>query len=54
MAKIIEQTITVKLSKLTRDDTASNDLSPEGFAANLEALATELVGDDSIIVEVVE
>ena len=54
MAHIQEQTVTIKLSKLVRDGSKTDDLRPEGFEATLEALLTEIVTDESVIVEVVE
>lgn len=54
MAQIQETIVMVKLSKLVRSDEKTQSLSPEGFAASLEAVAGELVEDKSIIVEVIE
>jgi hypothetical protein len=50
MAKIVEEIIIIKLSKLVKDDVVSGIVTNDLQAA-LEQVAQELVGD-SVIVEV--
>ena len=50
MAKIIEEIIVIKLSKLVKDDVIQ-DIVTNDLQAALEQVAQELVGD-SVIVEV--
>ena len=53
MAKIQQQLIVIKLSKLIKDnDDINNDIAGTDVTANLEAVAQELVGDN-VIVEIV-
>lgn len=52
MAQIHEQTVVIRLSKLVKDTANAGDLGPEGFEQAVEAVVSELVGDESIIVEV--
>ena len=49
MAKIQEEIIVIKLSKLVKE--VNDSLTTEDFVQNVEAIVQELVGD-SIIVEV--
>lgn len=52
MAKIQEEIILVKLSKLLKKDADSDDpIAAEDLTSNLEAIVQELVGD-AVIVEV--
>lgn len=51
MAKILEETLKIKLSKLIKNTESTTSLINEEFSTNLEAIVQELVGD-SIIVEV--
>lgn len=52
MAKIYEETVTIKLSKLIKNSDKDNvQLTNEDFSANLEAIVQELVGD-TVIVEI--
>lgn len=51
MAKIQEELVVVKLSKLVKDQETPSSLTNEDFAVNLEAIVQELVGD-SVIVEI--
>ena len=51
MAKIIEETIVLKLSRIAKDDGKSASIVTEELTATLEALATELLGEH-VIVEV--
>jgi glutamate/tyrosine decarboxylase-like PLP-dependent enzyme len=50
MAKVIVETIVLKLSKLVKDDT-NQRISPEDLEETLEQVTQELVGD-AVIVEV--
>lgn len=52
MAQIHEQTVVIRLSKLVKDANNAGNLAPEGLSEQVEAIVSELVGDDSIIVEV--
>lgn len=52
MAHIHEQTVVIRLSKLVKNAENTADLAPEGLAEQVEAIVSELVGDESIIVEV--
>ena len=53
MAKIQEELIVIKLSKLHKDnDTQSPGLASEDVVSGLEAVVQELVGSD-VIVEIV-
>jgi hypothetical protein len=52
MAKIQEEIIIIKLSKLQKTNTANSErLTSSDFAANLEDIVQELVGD-GVVVEV--
>ena len=52
MAKIIEQIIAIKFSKLTKNsDPQDENLIPAELSTNLEAVAQELVGE-GVIVEI--
>lgn len=50
MAKIIEEVVVIKLSKLVKDD-VTQGIVTEDLQAALEQVSQELVGD-SVIVEV--
>lgn len=53
MAKIHEEIIAVKLSKLIKDDTSDdNRIADKDFIPNLEAIIQEMVGS-SIVVEII-
>jgi hypothetical protein len=51
MAKVHEEIIMVKLSKLVKNSEEPEQLTNDDFETNLEAIVQELVGD-AIIVEV--
>jgi hypothetical protein len=53
MAKIVEELVIIKFSKLVKDDTANSSITGEEVQIALEQVAQELVGD-SIIVEVIK
>ena len=50
MAKVIVETIVMKLSKLVKDN-SNEQITPEDLEATLEQVAQELVGE-SVIVEI--
>lgn len=53
MAKIQQQLIVIKLSKLIKDiDDVGDEIAGADITSNLEAVAQELVGDN-VIVEIV-
>lgn len=49
MAKIVEEKITFKLSKLVRNDSDEIDLLDETMVASIEAVLQELVGNEIIL-----
>lgn len=49
MAKIVSQTFVITVSRLARDGDAPAAMVAEDFAANLEAVAQELVGADALV-----
>ncbi len=51
MAKILEQTLTIKLSKLVKDDD-DGAISTDDLIASLESVIQELIGDNSVVVEI--
>ena len=53
MAKIQEEIVVIRLSKLVKDNSDANQLTDTDFSQNVEALVQELVGD-SVVVEVVK
>jgi hypothetical protein len=53
MAKIHEELIVVKLSKLHKDSESVDALVGEEMSGNLEAIVQQLVGDD-VIVEIIK
>ena len=53
MAKIHEELIVIKLSKLHKDNQSVGTLAGDETIANLEAVIQQLVGDD-VIVEVIK
>ena len=53
MAKIHEEIIVVKLSKLHKDSQSVGTLAGEEIANNLEAIVQQLVGDD-VVVEIIK
>lgn len=52
MAKILTDTITIKLSKLVRTATPGQTIVDGDFRVGLEAVVTEMLGDESVIVEI--
>lgn len=53
MARIHEETITIKISKLVRNDDSCGKLADSEIVQSLEAVVQELVGSD-VIVEIAE
>ena len=53
MAKIVEDVIIIKFSKLVKDNTDIQGLAGQDIQQALEQVAQELVGD-SVIVEVIK
>lgn len=54
MAKIVEELVVIKVSKLVRDDAKTDDILPDEFVAGIEAMATEMLNDPAAVVEVVK
>jgi len=52
MAKVTEEFVLIRLSKLTKSDTKTGKLIDDGLYAQLEEVVSELVGDGSVIIEV--
>jgi hypothetical protein len=52
MAKVVEDVLVLKVSKLVRDDVSEDNIVSEEIQAALEQVAQELVGD-GILVEIV-
>lgn len=52
MAKIIEEVVVLKVSKLVRGNDKSAPILPEDFVASLEAVASEVLGDAGAMIEV--
>lgn len=53
MAKIVEEMIVVKISKLVKDGVSQDSLITEDFIVGIEAVASELMQDPAAIVEVI-
>jgi hypothetical protein len=54
MAKVVEEVIVIKVSKLVREDAESAVFISDEFIAGLEAIASDMLDDASAIVEVVK
>lgn len=52
MAKIVEEVVVVKVSKLVRDNDKNSPLLPAEFVPGLEAMAAEILGDAGALIEV--
>jgi hypothetical protein len=52
MAKIVEDMVAIKLSKIAKDDAPDAPIITDEIASQLEAVAQELVGE-AVIVELV-
>ena len=53
MAKIVEETVIIKLSRITKEGAKVESAVTEELVATLESVAQELVGD-SVVVEVID
>jgi hypothetical protein len=53
MAKIQEEIVVIRMSKLVKDNSDSGQITDADFSQNVEALVQELVGE-SEVVEVVK
>jgi hypothetical protein len=53
MAKIVEDVIVIKFSKIVKDSEEASSIAGSDIQAALEQVAQELVGD-SVVVEVVQ
>ena len=53
MAKIVEDVLIIKFSKIVKDSDAGSTITGPDIQAALEQVAQELVGD-SVVVEVVQ
>jgi hypothetical protein len=53
MAKIIEELVIVKLSKLVRDDSDDQNLLDNKTINNIEQVVQEIVGD-GVVIEIVK
>lgn len=54
MAKILEQTVVIRFSKIVKDSTKSNEaVVDEDLLASLEQVVQEIAGD-AVVVEVIE
>lgn len=54
MAKIVEEIVVIKISKLVRDEAKNDEFLPDEFVAGIEAMATEMLSDPSAIIEVIK
>jgi hypothetical protein len=52
MAKIVEDILAIKLSKIVKDDVSDQPIVTDDIAFQLEAVAQELVGQ-GVVVEIV-
>lgn len=49
MAKIVEEVIIIKVSKLVKDSADGSSIVSDETIAGLEAVAQELVGDGAVV-----
>lgn len=49
MAKIVEEVIIIKVSKLVKDSAEGSNIVSDETIASLEAVAQELVGDGAVV-----
>lgn len=54
MAKIHEEMVAIKLSKLVRDNENAEQIISDEIAAALEAVVQEMVNNGSVVVEVIK
>lgn len=52
MAKLVETTMTIKLSRLIRDSEEGKPFIDESTIAQLEEVISELVNDPSVLIEI--
>lgn len=52
MAKIHQEEISIKISKLVKGDSETTCVIPEEVLASIEAVITELLADPSLLIEV--
>ena len=52
MAKMIEETVIVTVSKLVKDNTEEQEMLPNDVLAAMEAVVAELIQDDSVLIEI--
>ncbi|RYD70688.1 MAG: hypothetical protein EOP84_26275 [Verrucomicrobiaceae bacterium] len=52
MAKVVEQMVVIKVSKLVKGDGAGVELITEDFVTAIDAVAGEILNDPSAVVEV--
>jgi hypothetical protein len=49
MAKIVEEVIIIKVSKLVKENAGSDEILTDETIASLEAVAQELVGSGAVV-----
>ena len=49
MAKIVEEVIIIKVSKLVKENASSDEILSDETIASLEAVAQELVGTGAVV-----
>jgi hypothetical protein len=54
MARIVEELVVIKVSKLVRNDEEAPALVTDDFMAGIEAMAGELMQDPAAVVEVIK
>jgi len=54
MAKIHEELVAIKLSKLVRDNESPEQIITEEITATLETVVQEMVNSGSVVVEVIK
>ena len=54
MAKVVELSIIVKLSRLVKDSVDETAVFPAEIEATIEEMVTELIGDPAAVIEVSE
>ena len=54
MAKVLEQRIVIKVSKLVKESVADHSLIDGDILASIEAVAAELLGDQVVVEATVE
>jgi hypothetical protein len=52
MAKIVEEKVVIKVSKIVRDDANDVSILPEEFVFAVEAMAQEILSDPAAVIEV--